>query len=296
MLKTSLQIKIKGHESFIPREGWITKGLYVVNENPTLFSGKESGAGKLGVGTNMAKSIKYWMTAADLIEGNGNRGYRLSLVGKSIYNHDLYLEDKFSLWVIHSNIVRNFANATSWSIFFNEINATYFNKEELFKMLFDNYSDKLSGKAFSERSLRDDCTAILAMYSQNEEKITDPEDKKTSPFSELGLIKHYGTIYEKRRPSIDEINPLLILYIIDNGFKKGDVSDNREYVFIDDIVNGFDMPGKILNMNRIMVNEKLDALANLGYIEVNRTSGLDIVYRTSEIRGADILDQYYKER
>ena len=45
-----------------------------------------------------------------------------------------------------------------------------------------------------------------------------------------------------------------------------------------------------------MVNEKLDALANLGYIEVNRTSGLDIVYRTSEIRGADILDQYYKER
>ena len=47
--------RLKGHESFTLREGWLTKGLNAVHENPRVFS-ESSGADALGVGTNMAKS------------------------------------------------------------------------------------------------------------------------------------------------------------------------------------------------------------------------------------------------
>ena len=50
-------IKLKGHESFIPREGWITKGILAVEKDPFVFR-KNNGTDELGVGTNMAKSIR----------------------------------------------------------------------------------------------------------------------------------------------------------------------------------------------------------------------------------------------
>ena len=49
-------IRLKGHEKFHLREGWITKGLYGVDKNPKVFTGNE-GTDQLGVGTNMVKSI-----------------------------------------------------------------------------------------------------------------------------------------------------------------------------------------------------------------------------------------------
>ena len=59
--------KLKGHESFVLRDGWLTKGLRAVENNPRVFS-NNSGADALGVGTNMAKSIRYWMKTAGLTE------------------------------------------------------------------------------------------------------------------------------------------------------------------------------------------------------------------------------------
>ena len=45
-------MKIKGHEKFILREGWLTKGIRGVSEDAHLFSGND-GADKLGVGTKI---------------------------------------------------------------------------------------------------------------------------------------------------------------------------------------------------------------------------------------------------
>ena len=35
------KVKLKGHESFCIREGWVTKGLLAVQENPRVFSEKD---------------------------------------------------------------------------------------------------------------------------------------------------------------------------------------------------------------------------------------------------------------
>ena len=48
-----MAIKLKGHETFALREGWLNKGLAKVDANPKVFS-ENYGADALGVGSNMA--------------------------------------------------------------------------------------------------------------------------------------------------------------------------------------------------------------------------------------------------
>ena len=57
--------RLKGHESFILRDGWLTKGIQAVEKDSGVFS-KNSGTDVLGVGTNMAKAIRYWMRTAGI--------------------------------------------------------------------------------------------------------------------------------------------------------------------------------------------------------------------------------------
>ena len=179
--------RLKGHESFTLREGWLTKGLNAVHENPRVFS-ESSGADALGVGTNMAKSIRYWLRTAELTTEHQRDGVTLTEYGDLIFRNDPYFEDIFSLWVIHANISRNFKLATSWNIFFNNIDVTSFKREELISMMTENIINITGDTTPPERSIADDCAAILQMYTENGDVPSDPEEKRISPFAVLGLL------------------------------------------------------------------------------------------------------------
>lgn len=282
--------KLKGHESFILRDGWLTKGLRAVEENPKVFS-NNSGADALGVGTNMAKAIRYWMRAAGLSEEAGAKGVLLTELGQIILREDPYLEDIFTIWLIHCNIACNYELATSWNLFFNEVDLTSaFTREDLYSMERELLLQSTGEESLSDRSIRDDCAAILSMYTAKGNFEDDPEDKKVSPFAELGLIVRSNDKYIRQRPMLNKINSLLVLYLIIN-----DLHINGS-LQIDDITDKPNMPGKILNMNRIMVNDFLDTLQNRGYIIVNRTAGLDIVYpdQCKKFTRLDLLKLHYK--
>ena len=79
--------RFKGHESFILREGWLNKGLYEVDRNPKVFS-ENYGADALGVGPNMAKAIRYWLRAAELVTDSPKTGVMLTAIGQLILAHD----------------------------------------------------------------------------------------------------------------------------------------------------------------------------------------------------------------
>ena len=264
--------RLKGHESFVLREGWLTKGIKAVSQNCRLY-GTNSGADALGVGTNMAKSIRYWMKAAGLTTESSSKGVRLTELGTAILENDLYIEDIFTLWIVHANIVCNFANATSWSIFFNQINLTTpFVRDELIRLLKALIIEFTGDENPSERSIKDDCSALLSMYARGGNPADDPEDKRPSPFEDLGLVERVGNRFIKKRPSYDKLDKLLVLYLI---IEELNLNGSMQIDYLTDADN---MPGKVLNLNRIAVNEYLDLLQNAGYITVNRTAGLDIIY------------------
>ena len=289
--------RLKGHESFVPREGWITKGLAAINEDPKLF-GKFSGADALGVGTNMAKSIRYWLKTAGLTEENSKTGVTLSPIGEMIFKYDPYLEDEFSLWIMHINIVRNYSAATSWNVFFNEMNVSRFKREEMNHTMNDLLVESTGETNLPERSIRDDCSAILSMYCEESDTNDDPEEKKRSPFTALGLLEQKGGFYERKSPDVSRIDPLVLLYLMNGPFaesreESGTLIGN---ILIDDIVDKKDMAGKICGLNRIMVNDLLDQLAAGGYVIVNRTAGLDIVYDQRSLDNAEIIEEHFSKR
>ena len=280
--------RLKGHESFVIREGWLTKGMKAVHDDSKVFS-INSGADALGVGTNMAKSIRYWMRVANLTKENVKEGVVLTELGKTIFENDPYLEDIFSLWVIHTNIVQNFKLATSWNVFFNLIDVTTFKRDELFTMMRDDIIMLTGDTKLPERSIKDDCAAIIQMYSDSKDSSPDPEDKKRSPFVTLGLLREIdNNLYEKCQPAIDQIDPLVILYMI------GDTLQEEKAIPIDNIANAENMPGKVLNLNRVAINDYLDRLQNKGYIIVNRTAGLDVIYPDRNLAGLSVLKDHYK--
>ena len=288
-----IEYRLRGYESFILREGWITKGIMAVNNQHDVFSTRGSGADVLGVGANMAKAIRYWLRAAGLTKDMPRGGVELTELGKLVLDNDLYIEDTFTLWVIHANIARNAKLATSWNLFFNEIPVSSFKRDELYSMMKERVEAYTGRYDLPERSIKDDCSAILLMYAGFEDeknnKNTDPENKNISPFSALGLIKRVGTDnYERTRPSRDSIDPLVLYYMIaDRLNKEGSLQ-------IGEIADGDDMPGKILYLNRLATNDILDALSDNDYITVNRTAGLDIVYPQNRVSSIEVIGTHYE--
>lgn len=280
--------RLKGHESFTLREGWLTKGLNAVHDNPRVFS-ENSGADALGVGTNMAKAIRYWLRTAELTCEHQRDGVTLTELGNLIFKNDPYFEDIFSLWVIHANICRNFRLATSWNIFFNNIDVTSFKRDELISMMTENIINITGDTNPPERSISDDCAAILQMYTENGDTSSDPEEKRTSPFAVLGFLnKIDNNTFEMQHPAMNSIEPSLILYVFADKLREDGV------LSIDEIVSGANMPGKVFNLNRVSINEYLDQLQNKGYIRVNRTAGLDVVYPSNTPTTYDTLVEHYE--
>ena len=281
--------KIKGHETFILREGWLTKGLQAVADDPMVFA-KNHGADALGVGTNMAKAIRYWMKAAGILPERAGKENHLTEFGQLLYAYDPYFEDPFSLWLVHLAIARNEAGATSWYLFFHNMEEI-FTKEELIEemtswLLAYTTEDKLSA-----RSVKDDCNALINMYYSEKDRNYDPEDKKISPFASLGLLKKIGETYQRTEPNRKLLHRAVVLYCM-----IGMLGTDWESVSIDDLMTGAGSPGKLLNLSRTALNRYLDELDNAEWITVNRTAGLDMVYRAKAFTPEELIREYYTHR
>ena len=288
--QTVRKIRLKGHETFILREGWLAKGLKAVSDNPKVFS-EYAGADALGVGTNMAKAIRYWLRAGGVTaESKGE--VRLSAMGRLIKEYDAYFEDIFTMWLIHAGIACNAELATSWYVFFNKIGNEEYTKDELCDVLMRELKAYSMQQELPESSVLADVTAIINMYSRDKNVDYDPEEKKVSPFSELTLLKRNGITYKKYMPAQEILPDLAVLFLIRRYFE----NEKTDSVSIDTLLKGDMLPGKIYNLNRVALNFYLDKLASDGYIAVNRTAGLDMVYSMSTITPEKVIEKYYLDK
>lgn len=281
--------RFKGHESFILREGWINKGLREVAENQFLFQ-ENYGADVLGVGPNMAKSLRYWMRCAKLLKEKGKDGVYLSELGEKLQEKDSYLEDVFSLWLLHCNIVKNQEQATAWNIFFNDYDEMEFTREGLEREMLKKVKELEGIGDFSEKSVENDCEALLRMYVKKSDRESDPEEKNISPFGKFELLKQKGKYYWKNQPALHMLPAEIVWYLL------GDCVSEENSVSIDDLLVMPESPGNILNLKRTGLVEKLEELEAKGYIAMNRTAGLDMVYLVEKKTGAEIVETYFEEK
>lgn len=279
-----IKLKLKRHESFSIREGWLAKGIKNVKEYGNVFA-LQNATDILGIGTNMVKSLKYWMTATKLIEEK-NREIMLSDFGSIINEYDPYLEDIFSWWLIHINMITNIDDAYIYNLFFNKCNIKTFTKRELYEKLYALLTnEKLT---FNENILQDEVNMIIKTYTIDE-KIDNPENNFICPLSELNLLKKVDRdTYEKNRPEIRNLPFWVVYYIICL------LLDDRNNISIDELLKEENSPAKLLNMDKNLINEYLDEMKKNDLIIINRTAGLNMVYLKKKLSLNEIAEEYFK--
>lgn len=293
-----IDMRFRAHESFFIRKGWLYKGLKNVNEQPDMFSNRNLNPSDiLGIGTNMVRSLRYWLQATGLTEEflNGGRHQEMTELANIIWTHDKYMEEMGTLWLIHYKLASNHEDATAWHYFFNTFNLKEFSKEDFVEMI-DVYT-KINNCETAQSSLEGDFDCIMNTYvsraKSNPEKV-NPENNIDCPLGELNLVDivdKKGKIYRKTIPQRGSLNPLVVLAVI---VDQANINELGSEIRINTILTSENNVGKIFNLDIITLMEILYELQKMEYIKVNRTAGLDVVKFNREMTFRDIVEDYYR--
>lgn len=135
-------MKFRAHDTFFIRKGWLSKGMKAVHSKPDVFVAKdENPMDVLGIGSNMVKSLRYWLVATNLTEEallNKRRVQKFTGFGNQIFKNDRYMEEYGTLYLLHYMLSKNEEDATAWYFFFNEFNMSEFTREDFVAAL-QNY-------------------------------------------------------------------------------------------------------------------------------------------------------------
>ncbi len=297
-------MRFRAHESFHIRKGWLFKGLKNVKDIPYTFLDRDNwkATEMLGLGTNMVKSLRYWMQATGLTtepDRGISRSQAFTKFGDIVYKKDRYFEEEGTWWFIHYKLATNKEMATAWYWLFNEFKTKEFTKDEFINAL-DKYvkyhSESTTNVAAS--SLEGDYSCIVNTYisrSKTRREKISPEDNMDCPLTQLNLLDYVDVKSKKIKKvplSKAEINQLIVLAVMLDQYRE---LESRKEIKISTLLNEPMNIGTIFNMDINVLNFYLDSLQKLGFLHVTRTAGLDIVRLTCNETSEDILNIYYND-
>ena len=185
------------HETFHPRYGWFRKAYACVKDEPRAFVLPDAPI-RMGVGKNMVRAIRFWGTAAKVIERSpARRGSRSGGMVQTELGHrlfaedgwDPYLEEPASLWMLHWLLLAKPCQLPVWWVAFNEFHAVEFDDRQLERVIMSRLELAVEWKLPHLSSIRKDMRALLRTYtpvaSGGRGGIDDILD---CPLRELGLI------------------------------------------------------------------------------------------------------------
>ncbi|MCF8001831.1 MAG: DUF4007 family protein [Halanaerobiales bacterium] len=280
------------HESFYPRIGWLRKGLDAVRKNNHIFLERTNAMEELGIGSNMVKALRYWLTAFDLTEEKSNsKGQTIQEItelGKHLLDFDEYFEDLGTFWILHFRIAKKRSEAPTWYWFYNHFTHISFNKETFINNL-SKYIQRLGEKVPAERSLINDYNVLRRMYLYDPQENITKEKSFMSPFRDLKLImKEKSNSYKKNAPDLDTLNPKIFFYCLLES-----IDDEDENINLHNILNTQQSVGKIFNLNMNIIHEFLGALQEDRLLRINKQAGMNSVKILQNDKNR-ILKTYYR--
>lgn len=276
-------LRLKRHETFSIREGWLEKGLNTIEKYNDCFR-KDNGPKILGLGSNMCKSLKYWLKATGIAEFGQNA--ELTEFGKLLYKNDQFLESDFSWFMIHAKLSMNFEDAPVINRIFNG-NYSKFEKELLVSYLIEYF--KINGYEIgAETSLESDVSIAIRSYSNND--VSNPENNMNCPLGKLTLIKiDDRKIYYKNQPSHSSLHYLVVYYVMEECMNR--VADFN----LDDFCNKENNPMRIFNITKPMLLLYLEEMQNAGIVKIIKTAGLNTIHINKALSLKDIFGLYFGE-
>ena len=288
--------KFRAHDTFFIRKGWLSKGMKYVHIKPDIFVDKtENPMDVLGIGSNMVKALRYWLQTVGLTQEptSGRRIQSFTDFGKSVFEHDRFIEEMGTLFLLQYKLASNASEATAWYYFFNEFSMSEFSKEDFVSNLQSYVLMKGDGAPVAIRSLNDDFTCIVNTYLPRHRSGTakeSPENNIDSPLGELGLIDVVNKAkktYKKVIPSPASINPWVALAVIQ------EQAQGRKELSLNELLTAPCNICRVFNLDAITMLDVLRNIEKIGEIKIIRTAGLDVIKVNSEKTFQECVDTYY---
>ena len=258
------KIAFKRNESFYIRDGWFGKAITAIAEAPegrkNIFY-KNDGILRLGIGANMVKGLKYWLSAANVIAGKEND---LSEFGGLLRYYDPFLDSLFSWYLIHYFLVSNDTDAPIFHTVFN-LDVRTFSKSALLEILKEHYPNT------KVKYLEDDLNVFLHSYI-TDEVILNPEDNYACPLAQLKLLTHEKGIYKRKANSYKRLSYLVVYYVLQEIYK------GKKSFVIEDSIKELNSPYRIFNLDKYTYLQYLEEMSKNDLVVINRTAGLNPVY------------------
>ena len=290
-------LKFSGHETFICKQLWLKKG-YDFLQKGYNFNDPDAVV-KLGVGKNMVSSIRFWLKAMNLIDGD-NKNTKIAQLILDDEGYDPFIEDIGTIWLLHYLLVTtNYASL--YQIIFNDFLK---GKREFSKDTLQNYIKRLStnknGSQYNGKTVQNDIKVFVRNYLQSENELKDfnIEDDHAGLFQELGLIKQLNQLgpdnkvikyYIIEREERTAIPKEIFLYSI---LANKEITDS---VSLNELVSGNNSVGSVFLMNRSGVYQKIEELLHeYSYISFNQTAGVPVLQFDKKPDPIEVLKNYYE--
>lgn len=182
------------HETFHLRYTWLKKSYDAVKEDSKAFA-REEAAIDLGVGKNMAKSMRSWALASKVLEPVGKSRdptLRPTEIGRIIFEDkgfDPDLEDKQSLWLIHWLLLAPPCRIPVWWMILNDFPATNVSIPEMTESINNRIINIPEWKTPTPKSIKKDVDVFLHTYLTRQGKMSI-EDYLDCPLRHMRLVDH----------------------------------------------------------------------------------------------------------
>lgn len=296
-----VDMKFRAHDTFFIRKGWISKGMrYVDKSNGEVFISKsDNPMDVLGIGANMVKALRYWLQAIGITEEqkSGKRVQLFTDFGKLVYDHDKYIEELGTLYLLHYKLASNMAFATSWYFFFNKFALSDFTKDDFATQIGNFIKIQDKDAVVAARSIEDDFSCIINTYVPRYKTMPNKvsaENNIDCPFGELGMVdvlkkERNNVVYKKAVPAASTFNPWVILAIIYDNAK------GRKEIGLNELLTTENNIGKIFNLDSITMLDVLHLAERTGELKIIRTAGLDVINLANTYKFEECVERYYRE-
>ena len=270
-----MKVIISGHSSFYMRGSWLNKLFYKVFKCDTnkkidkAFFSKGNlikAIDTLGIGSKMVESLKYWLDIFSIVDKKGNI-LELSECAKIIFELDPYLENKNSLWLLHSNIfTKKDEKVLIWDLAFSSNSTSTFTKESLEKRA--EYYCTENRIKYSKKTLVDTINVFIKTYLKDDKNSLDPEDSIVSPFVKLEYLKEDKGVYRIKNIERKNISEYLIYYLFIKKLRSTGIKNQIT------ISEAYDYVNKIIRISYLEFEKIIQTLENEKEICVDRAVGL----------------------
>jgi hypothetical protein len=190
-----------GHQTFSLRHTWIPKAVPLVRADPQILFNLEETMACMGIGKNMAMSVRHWLESARIVEISTRedeksiRVHHLTteaqiMIEAEQEGSDVYLERFDSLWLIHWFLVSSSVKNALWTFVFNIFSQREFTRENLVEQV-QRWCELNEHHVPSIKVLKNDIGTFLNMYCytpvRSEKEL---QHSLSSPFKELDLISY----------------------------------------------------------------------------------------------------------